>query len=286
MKKYHKIETIYSRDNEGTKKLLPGVFRDPTIKFLQFNNWEWTEKVDGTNIRIYWNGHTVTFGGRTDNAQIPAPLVNRLNELFGGPVNEEIFEQCFGENEIILFGEGYGAGIQKGGGNYISNGVDFILFDVLIGDNYQSRKTVEAIAKLFNIRVVPIVGVGNLMRAVEFVQSHPNSEIAEKTREMEGIVCRPEMELRDRCGNRIIVKIKWEDFKNQKVGMNLYICPTCRKLFDTEEKIVRHSLKCWKQHNPDCKSTPAPCKGNISTQEMSEDIQKFFSEWSAINGRS
>ena len=214
MRKYHKIETIYSRDNEGTKKLLPGVFRDPTIKFLQFNNWEWTEKVDGTNIRIYWDGHTVTFGGRTDNAQIPAPLVNRLNELFGGPVNEEIFEQCFGESEIILFGEGYGAGIQKGGGNYISNGVDFILFDVLWNENYQPRYMVEAIARSFDVKVVPIVGTGNLNEAVAFIMGHPDSQIAEKPREMEGIVCRPAVELRNRNGERIIVKIKYEDFKH------------------------------------------------------------------------
>jgi len=214
MRKYNKIETIYKRDIEGTKKLLPGVFRDSTVAFLAYNTWEWTEKVDGTNIRICWDGHKVTFGGRTDNAQIPAPLMNRLNELFGGSVNEEVFEQCFGEAEVILFGEGYGAGIQKGGGDYISNGVDFILFDVLWGENFQPRYMVEAIAKSFDVKVVPIVGTGNLEQAVNFVMSHPNSQIAEKPREMEGIVCRPAVELRNRNGERIIVKIKWEDFKH------------------------------------------------------------------------
>lgn len=39
------------------------------------------------------------------------------------------------------------------------------------------------------------------------------SVVAEKEREMEGVVCRLMMELRDRCGNRLIVKIKYEDFK-------------------------------------------------------------------------
>lgn len=214
MKKYHKIETIYSRDNGGTKKLLPGVFRDPTIKFLSSNNWIWTEKIDGTNIRIYWDGHKVTFGGRTDNANIPAILLNRLNELFGGTVNEELFEQTFGEKEVILFGEGYGAKIQKGGGAYIPDGVDFILFDVLIADNYQPRNVVEDIAHSFGVKVVPIVGMGDLTAAVNFVMTHPNSVVAAESREMEGIVCRPEIELQDRCGNRIIVKIKWEDFKD------------------------------------------------------------------------
>ena len=213
MRKYEKIDTIFSRDMEGTKKLMPGVFRDPTIEFLAENKWIWTEKVDGTNIRIYWDGHTVTFGGRTDKAAIPADLVNRLNELFGGETNAQIFEEAFGEKEVILFGEGYGAKIQKGGGKYISNGVDFILFDVLIGDNYQPREWVEKTAQMFGIKVVPIVGGGSLEDAVSYVKKHPNSVIAEDVREMEGIVCRPAVELRDRRGNRVIVKIKYEDFK-------------------------------------------------------------------------
>ena len=42
---------------------------------------------------------------------------------------------------------------------------------------------------------------------------HPDSIIAEEQVEMEGVVCRPKIELRDRRGNRIIVKIKWCDIK-------------------------------------------------------------------------
>ena len=64
-------------------------------------------KIDGTNIRILWDGHRVTFAGRTDNAQIPAELTNRLFELFGGEVNEELFEQKFGDMPVMLVGEGY-----------------------------------------------------------------------------------------------------------------------------------------------------------------------------------
>ena len=213
MRKYEKIETLFARDMEGTKKLMPGIFRDPTIEYLQFANWEWTEKVDGTNIRIYWDGHTVTFGGRTDNAQIPADLVTKLNELFGGETNAQIFEQAFGDKEVTLFGEGYGRKIQKVGSAYIPDGVDFILFDVLIGDNYQPREWVEKTAAMFNVKVVPIVGSGNLWDATAYIHKHPMSVLAEGRCEMEGIVCRPAVELRGRCGNRVIVKIKWCDMK-------------------------------------------------------------------------
>ena len=213
MRKYEKIETLFARDMEGTKKLQYYNFRDKTVEALTLIDWEWTEKVDGTNIRVMWDGHSVTFGGRTDNASIPAELVTKLNELFGGETNAEIFEQAFGDKEVILFGEGYGRKIQKVGSAYIPDGVDFILFDVLIGDNYQPREWVEKTAKMFDIKVVPIVGHGNLWDAVHYVRKHPMSVVANGRCEMEGIVCRPSVELRDRCGNRIIVKIKWCDMK-------------------------------------------------------------------------
>lgn len=215
MQEYHKIETLFARDMEGTKKLIIGKYRNETVDFLKSLEWEWTEKIDGTNIRVLWNGHTVSFAGRTDRAQIPADLVNKLNSYFGGESNAQIFEQAFGEKEVLLFGEGYGAKIQKGGGNYIPYGVDFALFDVMIGGNYQPRSAVESIASMFGVHLVPVVGCGPLNDAVAFVQSHPHSAMnGAELHEMEGVVCRPKLELLDRCGNRVIVKIKWEDFKN------------------------------------------------------------------------
>lgn len=66
---------------------------------------------------------------------------------------------------------------------------------------------------MFGIKVVPIVGEGTLWEAVAFVKDHPMSTIAEKEHEMEGLVCRPAVELKNRRGERIIVKIKYEDFK-------------------------------------------------------------------------
>lgn len=211
MREYHKIETVYERDTAGTKKLIEGKFRNPAVEFLQDNVWEWTEKIDGTNIRIHWDGHQVSFGGRTDNAQIPAPLVNRLNELFGGETNAQLFEQKFGETEITLYGEGFGAKIQKGGGLYKSDGMDFILFDARVGDLWLTRDSVEDIGKAFNLRVVPVVLRCDIETAVKYVKSKPMSTIG--TAPMEGLVGRPMEEMRDRRGNRIIVKLKVRDFE-------------------------------------------------------------------------
>lgn len=208
MVKYHKIETVFNRDEEGSKKLIPGKFKSETIEFLANNKWCFTEKIDGTNIRVHWDGHRVEFGGRTDNAQIPAKLVDYLNSTFKDNETEELFEQKFGEADVILFGEGYGAGIQKGG--LYRDDVSFILFDVLIGDTYLKRESVEDIARTFGIDVVPIIGYGTLADAVEFVKKKPMSTIGHA--KMEGIVARPVVEMQDRLGNRVITKIKACDF--------------------------------------------------------------------------
>ena len=209
MIEYIKIDTLYKRDMEGSKKLLEGEFRNPTVEFLKDNKWIFTEKIDGTNISVYWDGHTVTFNGRTEKAEIPAHLLSYLTATFKTSEAEQIFEEKFGEMPVILFGEGYGPKIQKGGS--YRDDVSFILFDVLISGNYQPRESAEDIAKAFGIDIVPIIFEGTIQEGVDFVKSHPDSTIG--TAKMEGLVGRPKIEMRDRCGKRIIVKIKWEDFK-------------------------------------------------------------------------
>jgi len=196
---------------EGTKKLIEGKFRNETVEYLKDNRWIGTEKIDGTNIGIVWDGHKVSYQGRTERAQIPAHLTNKLIEMFGGTVNEELFEQKFGEMQVILFGEGYGAKIQKGGGNYRSD-ISFILFDVYLPEQnlWLKRDGVEDIAKTCGIDVVPIVYEGDIKGAVEFVKSKPKSTIG--VADMEGIVCKPAVDMLDRMGRRLIVKIKVCDF--------------------------------------------------------------------------
>ena len=208
MTEYHKIETLFERDINGTKKLIDGAFRNEAVRYLANNDWFFTEKIDGTNIRIHWDGHKVEFAGRTDRAQIPKPLMEYLTNTFSSMEAEEMFEQKFGETEVILFGEGYGPGIQKGGA--YRNDVSFILFDVLIGDTWLKRDSVEDIATAFGIGIVPIVFVGDIKEAIDFVKTKPKSTIG--TANMEGIVGRPVVEMKDRLGKRVIVKIKVCDF--------------------------------------------------------------------------
>lgn len=209
MELYHKIETVFERDENGSKKLIEGAFRNPAVKYLANNEWIFTEKIDGTNIRVHWDGHRVIFAGRNDGSSIPAHLVNKLNELFMNTETEELFEQKFGETPVTLYGEGYGVKIQNGG-NYRKD-VSFILFDVMIQGNWQPRESVENIASCFGLEVVPIILRGTIQEAIDYVKTAPKSTIG--TANMEGLVGRPTVELRTRTGARVIVKIKVCDFE-------------------------------------------------------------------------
>lgn len=209
MIEYHKIEPPFIRE-DGTKKLIEGKFKNETLEFLKDLKWQFTEKIDGTNISIVWDGHRVEFHGRTERAQIPAHLVNKLNDLFGGQVNEEMFEQIFGDTPMILYGEGYGYKIQNGGA--YRDDVSFILFDVYqpTTDVWLKREAVESIANQLGIEVVPIILEGTIDDAVQFVKTEPQSTIGKA--KMEGVVGRPYIELKDRMGKRVITKIKVFDF--------------------------------------------------------------------------
>ena len=209
MKEYHKIETLFERDMEGTKKLIEGRFRNECVEYLKDNEWIFTEKVDGTNVRVHWDGHKVSFGGRTDNAQMPMPLMEELTRLFGGNTNEELFEQKFGETPVTFYGEGYGGKIRSG--SLYSPTQKFILVAVCVGETWLARENVEDIAESFGIEAVPIILRGTIQQAVDYVKTKPMSPIG-NGKESEGLVGTPKARLTDFRGNRIIVKIKSVDF--------------------------------------------------------------------------
>jgi hypothetical protein len=212
MSEYHKIQSIFKRDmNSKGKPLIEGDWTLPEFAYLANNVWVFTEKVDGTNIRVIFQDGGITFGGRTSDAQIPAQLVTRLNETFL-PLTEK-FGGIFADGSAVLYGEGYGAKIQKAGGNYRPD-QDFILFDVRVGDWWLQRADVEDVAAKLGIDVVPIIGEGTLHDAVCLAKDGIRSAWGDF--EAEGIVARPKTELKTRSGHRLIAKIKCRDFEATK----------------------------------------------------------------------
>jgi hypothetical protein len=207
MKKYHKIVTVYERDPDTRfKYLIDGQFAKPEFEYLARNTWIGTEKVDGTNIRVMWDGERIRYGGKTDNAQIPAFLVNAMDEMF--PV--DVFSDLYPDTPMCLYGEGFGAKIQKKGKEYLADTQSFILFDVRIGDVWLRRRDVSDIAHQLGILIVPRLHTGSLIEAIELARDGFRSQLSGTL--AEGLVLRPETELLDRLGHRIITKIKYKDF--------------------------------------------------------------------------
>lgn len=207
MNPYHKIKTVLKRDPETNHKTLLREFTTPEFEYLKDNNWTFTEKVDGENIRVMsLPSGDVAFSGRTNNAHLPAPLMARLCDLF--PCRGKLFNQF--PNGGCLYGEGYGAKIRKGGGNY-SPTQEFVLFDVRVGDWWLNRFAVQEIAENLKIEAVPIVGHGTLSDMISRVRSG-DLDSAWGGFAAEGIVARPAVEFFGRNGDRIITKLKVKDF--------------------------------------------------------------------------
>jgi len=215
MDKYPKIQTVFKRDPENNfKTLLMGEYSRPEFKYLKDNPWDFTEKVDGMNIRVIYDSNpldnNVSFRGRTDKAQLPMDLVERLQELFPVEKLGTLWEEEEGGGfPFCLYGEGFGAGIQKGG-KYLDH-KDFVLFDVMVGDWWLKREDVKDVAAKLNIQAVPAFGFGNLQDLVDCVKEAPNSDWGDFP--IEGIVARPQIELFARNGQRIITKLKVKDFE-------------------------------------------------------------------------
>lgn len=225
MAEYQKIQTLFKRDEKNI--IIPDQFTYPEFEVLKDLKWECTEKIDGTNIRIELessgnleDGIIMSFKGRTDKAIIPEHLLTKLNWLFDRDRLMEVFnitdktQDC----NITLYGEGYGAKIQKGG-NYISNDVDFILFDVKIGKWWLDRESIKDIANKLGINVVPLMGYMTIPEAIEYVKKGFKSTIAEnKDYDAEGLVLKTPCGLLKRDGERLITKIKTVDFRKYQLA--------------------------------------------------------------------
>ena len=215
MREYPKIPGPFKRATEGPdkNKLIWDAWTSDEVEYLRNNNWIWTEKVDGTNCRIHWDGHRVSIGGRTANAQLHVDLIKVLENA----VSEEVFEQVFEGTPVTLFGEGYGPGIQKVGVQYTDQ-KRFVLFDVLVGGPetepyWLRRPDVVDVAGKLGVEVVPVKHIGSVYQAIQVVRYGLKSDW-NRDLQVEGLVGTPAVPLHRRNGQRIILKVKSADFPN------------------------------------------------------------------------
>lgn len=204
---YGKIETLYERDPE-TRLLKPElILKNPVYGLLK--TWDFTEKIDGNNIRVIWDHvtATITVGGRTDNAQLPTDLVAHIYQSVPAAQMLTVFPDA----DAVIYGEGYGAGIRKGV-DY-SPTKAFIVFDALVdGKWWLSRMNIRDVATKLGLDVVPSFGTMTLEAATEMVRAGFPSKLNGGKKRAEGLVGRPAETLFDKRGHRLIVKLKTRDF--------------------------------------------------------------------------
>jgi len=213
---YHKIETLFERDEKT--HIVTDVLKNPL--YGSFKTWHVTEKIDGTNIRVMLDKNgIVLFSGRTDSAQFDATLFAYLQETFTPDKMKAAFwnhEDRVEPTEAILYGEGYGAGIQKGG--VYNKEKQFRLFDVLVaGEWWLGWDDVVDVAKKLDIKTVPYCGMWTLEQIVANVKKGVPSNVAleenyDEKFIAEGIVGRTVEPLFDKRGKRVILKLKTKDF--------------------------------------------------------------------------
>jgi len=230
---YPKIDTLFNRDPK-TFKVNELEIRRP--EFLIPNIWDVTEKIHGMNIRVYYQkGEStipfVQYFGRGEKAQIPKLLNQYLPETFTVEVMQKAFTPekfpVRGENSftVVLFGEGYGNQIQKGGGDYTTDvSVSFRLFDVFVYDSanplggwWLELDNITDIARNLGIKTVPYLGPMHIDEIVDMVKDEDmmvsSIEGSVETKMSEGVVCRSSPLLFMRNGKRLMWKLKRKDFE-------------------------------------------------------------------------
>lgn len=200
---YQKIESLYFFDT--TTQKYKKEFLNKIVEYLKDLPWIGTEKIDGANTRIVWNGFNFSILGRENKSQVPEEVKKIFNEKFIERDDMEVaFEQMFGKKQVILFVEAHGGKIQKGAYNCDTS---IIGFDIMVGGKYLSKFVASEIFVKLGIDFVPIINFDNLQSAIDFVKTHENS-IKYPDCKMEGLVCVPKCEIYDYSGKRIAVKIK------------------------------------------------------------------------------
>lgn len=217
MIEYPKIKTLFKRD-EKTFKVIP-----PELTMQEFGlvkGWRVAEKIHGQNVRVGWDGKEVMYGSRSVVGKGADVLHKELSAWLDVIFTPGNMKTAFGDTPVILFGEGYGAGINKG--QDLCQQKRFALFDVFINEYWLSIEDVKGIAEKFAIEEAPWID-GGMTWSINDIHEHVKAGITSKIAERftgkhviaEGIVARPQVELRNRYGERLMFKLKTNDFAKQ-----------------------------------------------------------------------
>lgn len=236
---YPKISSPFKRTDAKSKTVNLEVFIDETTKLLSEIGFYATEKIDGCNLNVIYDGNEISVKGHTDKTVWNNDVLIWLENTF---INNNAFiqmcEQKFGEKSVCFHGELIGPKIQSN--LYKLENYKFICFDISEVKEgvrvWYSRAALESICTDLYMDFSPMLyffpeskknfwttvlskhhaGI-NIIRAesikywAEILQKEPIRSYINPRKEIEGFVIRPTVELKNNTGDRIIYKVKVQD---------------------------------------------------------------------------
>lgn len=214
---YPKIKNLHKRDPADNKVIDEYTDEIFSPELLGNAGWTWREKMDGTNLRIIWDGHRAEYRGRTDRAQFSDGQTVFLDEKIKSPAFEELLEQTFGNTEAVLYGELIGNKLQ--GNPHKVDGYEIRVYDAFVAGWWLLPASVDELASdlgLGSAEIIVVAPIGHMHRVMKNIASMTEAfeGEAEPFEYLEGIVGTAPGSVLGRNGSILRVKLKLENYKS------------------------------------------------------------------------
>lgn len=211
---YETIPDIFGGENYEIKDWeleyrdvnLDEMYTNPAFKYLEDSYWTASRKVDGTNLRIKWDGEQAIYCGKTNKANFTPDQKEYIESVFVEEIFEENFRKDGKSPTVIIFAELVGPKIQNGDNGEFKE-LEAIIYDVKINETFVSAENIAKIANYFGLQSTYglLKITDTLTNLIEMIASGTLGEI-------EGIVAKPDVELKTNNDYRLITKIKTRDY--------------------------------------------------------------------------
>ena len=185
---------------------------------LHFRRVYAMEKIHGTSAHLLWDENQVKpFGGGINHPAFLA-IFDGVNAPTIDAIKQKFIEE-YGAMKVCIYGEAYGGNCQNMSAVYGTR-LRFIVFDVKVDGNWLPVPTAHRVASKFGLEFVDYELVDSTVEALD-VQRLRDSVQAIRNgcgpgHIREGIVIRPEIEVQDHNGNRVIAKHKNEKYEERQ----------------------------------------------------------------------
>lgn len=200
---YPKIQSPFKRTE---KREFLSEYSLKVFAALSNIEYEVYEKMDGYNIRLYWDGEKVNVAGKSDDTQMPVRHLQYLQTQFTSDKFTDM-DQCY------LFGELVGESCHTN--LYNLKLTEFILFDTyrIQTNAWQSQEYVKKIGDRFSVRTPELLGIATLKTVVGkfYHKTAIHDSVMFPGCNAEGVILRPVVDLFLSNGDRVITKLKFKD---------------------------------------------------------------------------